>query len=172
MTKYFLLFIGSLLLMSVQSKKVKQSPDQLNIQAIRQIEIEQYDSAIVLFNELLKIDPTYPDAYYNRGGCKQFVGNHSGAIFDFDHAIKLNPKDEDCYYSRGLSKFEIKAFRGALQDFNKVIDLKPHYIEAFYDRAFCYKALDMNDHACADFHMAYDRGLKEAKKQFKEVCKK
>ena len=167
-----LLFLSTFILMGAQTKKPEMSVNQLNSAAIHQIELENYDSAIVLLNNLIDIQPDFPDAYYNRGGCKQYTGNHRGAIFDFDHAIKIAPKDPDSYYNRGLSKFELRAFRGAMQDFSKAIKIDPGYAEAYYDRAFCEKELKLFDQACKDFRIAYERGIKSSKKQYKTVCKK
>lgn len=170
--KYSLLVFGAILLMSARSKDDSLNPKHLNDVAIELIEEEDYDSAIKVLDQVIKLDPEFPDAYYNRGGCKQLSGNHRGAIYDFDKAIKLKPTDPDSYFNRGLSKYMTDAYRGAIGDFSKTITLDPTYVIAYYDRAYCEMELNLSGQACKDFRTAYDLGLKEAKKEFKTACKK
>jgi tetratricopeptide (TPR) repeat protein len=173
--KYTILVFVALLFISAQIKTEETdtaTPEQLNNMAITFIDAQQFDSAIFVFNRLIRLQPNYPDAYYNRGGCKQIVNKHHSAIEDFDNAIQLKPKDPDIYFIRGISKYEIKAYRGAIQDFTKVLELDPAYTDAYYDRAMCEEALEEYETACKDYHEAYNRGLKDAKQKFKSVCKK
>jgi tetratricopeptide (TPR) repeat protein len=43
-------------------------------------------------NEIIKLDPKFAFAYYNRGLAFEAKGNHDRAIADYNKAIKLDPK--------------------------------------------------------------------------------
>ena len=41
------------------------------------------------YNEAIKIDPKYAEAYNNRGAAKGKLGQHQEAIADYNKAIKI-----------------------------------------------------------------------------------
>jgi tetratricopeptide (TPR) repeat protein len=50
----------------------------------------------------IQIDPTYPEAYNNRGYLKTSkLQDPQGALTDLDRAIQLKPNDGDAYALRG-----------------------------------------------------------------------
>ena len=52
------------------------------------LEQEQYNQAIVDFDEAIRLDPQYANAYYNRGRAYRKRGLYEQAILDFDAYIK------------------------------------------------------------------------------------
>ncbi|MFH0867356.1 MAG: tetratricopeptide repeat protein [Bacteroidota bacterium] len=48
------------------------------------------------YNKAIELKPDYADAFYNRGLCKQYLGDKTGACSDWDKAVVLgkpNVKD-------------------------------------------------------------------------------
>ena len=80
--------------------------------------IEEYDEAI-------KHDPQYWDAYYFRGWAHFDLGQHEKAIEDFTEVIRINPEYDldDLYYHRGLSYRKIGKSEEADLDFIKAKEL-------------------------------------------------
>ena len=50
--------------------------------------------AIADYNEVIRINPNYTDAYYNRGVIKNDLGDKKGAIKDYNEAIRINPNSQ------------------------------------------------------------------------------
>ena len=66
--------------------------------AVRQVQraIEDYDEAI-------RLNPQYIEAYGNRGFAYLNLGQFEAAIGDYSEAIRLDPRYADAYAGRALS---------------------------------------------------------------------
>ena len=56
---------------------------------------ERYTDAIKIFNKVLREDPDFKDALYNRAVCYMHLNEHKLAIPDL-----MSVEKEDCYYDR------------------------------------------------------------------------
>jgi lipoprotein NlpI len=63
----------------------------------QEISVENYGSAIKLYNKLLRDDPNYKDALYNRAVCYMHLNQHKLAVPDL-----LTVEKDDPYYDRQL----------------------------------------------------------------------
>ena len=83
--------------------------------------------AISDYSKAIEIDPTFFEAFYNRGNAKSFgLRNFSSAISDYTQAIQLNPNEEriaSVYGNRGISKIQLKDVQGACSDWRKAFSL-------------------------------------------------
>jgi tetratricopeptide (TPR) repeat protein len=61
--------------------------------------------AIEYLSNAIKLQPDYPQAYYNRGNAYYGLGQYQRAIKDYTVAIRLKPNDIDAYYNRGNAFF-------------------------------------------------------------------
>ncbi len=59
--------------------------------------------AIADFNEAIRLNPTLPQAYCNRGVTYLHKGDYDRATADFNEAIRLDPKFAVAYYGRGCA---------------------------------------------------------------------
>ena len=63
---------------------------------------KDYQSAISEYNEAIRLNPDFSEAYSSRGIVKAKIGQHSEALSDFDTAIRLNPDFSKAYSNRGF----------------------------------------------------------------------
>ena len=70
------------------------------------------------------LDPTFADAYYNRGVSKDILKDYSGAIADYTKAIEIDPNYADAYNNRSISKENIGDIKDACLDAKKVVSLR------------------------------------------------
>jgi tetratricopeptide (TPR) repeat protein len=114
----------------------------------------QYDRAIQDYDEAIRLDPKYADAFNNRGYTYNAKGQYDRAIKDFDEAIRLNPHLVAAFVNRGYSyDFEGQRDR-ALQDFDVAIRLDPEDKAAVNDRGYVYAAKGQYDRAFQDYDEA------------------
>jgi hypothetical protein len=62
----------------------------------------EIQEAIVHFNESVRINPEFSNAYNNRGIVYAKIGNHRKALEDFDTAIRLKPNGVNAYRNRAI----------------------------------------------------------------------
>jgi lipoprotein NlpI len=63
------------------------------------------DSAIADYNEAIRLDPRFPQAYLNRGGAERGKGEYDRAIADYNEAIRLDPQYALAIISRGAAEY-------------------------------------------------------------------
>ena len=75
-----------------------------------------YYYALSSYNKAIEKNLNYGDAYHDRGICKDFLKDYSGAILDFNKAIILDPNDAMSYYNRARSKYSLQDYSGVIED--------------------------------------------------------
>ena len=81
----------------------QQSAKSYYQQGVEQLNNTKYDLAIASFDEAIKIDPEYADAYLQRAKARQNNQRDlTGAMKDIEKALELNPSFGEAYYERAL----------------------------------------------------------------------
>jgi tetratricopeptide (TPR) repeat protein len=94
------------------------------------------DIAIGDFNEAIRLDPKFENAYNNRGYAWTEKKEYDKAIADFNEAIRLDPKSAIPYNNRG-DAWEAKGeYDKAIADYNEAIRLDPKYAHPWDGRAW------------------------------------
>ena len=116
---------------------------------------KQYEVAIGYFDQALRIDHNFADAYYWRGRVHSTFGGP--AMADFTQAILAKPDDAEAYYWRGVVRDVHNERDKILADFDKAIELNPRLAKAYLQRAHLYSGEDNNVKALSDFTKAVRR---------------
>ena len=119
--------------------------------AISNCELEIFDEAIEVLNEVLAIDSKYQPAYNLRGIAKSELGMFQEAINDFDKAYDLCSDDIENIYYRGLAKYDSNLLEESLLDLNTVIELKPKDVRFLNNRGLLLCDLKQFDQAIMDY---------------------
>ena len=118
---------------------------------------ENYDEALADFDDALKADKKYADAYFNRCSIYNFKKTYDSAITECGQAIKLGPsadatlasdneklgKDHalsDYYTERGFAYFKKDDYVHAFVDLDNAIRLNPNNGRALKARGLAYEA--------------------------------
>jgi Tfp pilus assembly protein PilF len=96
----------------------------------------EYDRAIVDFNEAIRLDPKFSPAYMNRGNAWLAKKEHDTAIADYNEAVRLEPKHATALANRGRAWRAKKKYDIALADYNEAIRLNPKQVGAYNNRAW------------------------------------
>ena len=129
--------------------------------------VEQYQKALELFNNILKIDPNSSIAYSRIGVLKGKMGNMTAAFVNLNLAIELDANNAQAYADRGYAYSIIGNSTKAMSDYNFALDLNTEDFVTYYNRAILFensnqyqKALDDLNTSLSlknDYAFAYSR---------------
>ena len=97
-----------------------------------------YDTAISLYNEVIKANPKAALAYNGRALAYRYKKETAKALADFDQAIRLKPFSM-FYYNRGVTRYRNGDDKSAIADLTQALQGKPGDPQA---RAICLSVRD------------------------------
>ena len=116
---------------------------------------KDYQGAISKFNDAIKINPNYFEAYNNLGAVYLGLQNYSQAIEDLNQAITLNPNFAEAYNNLGLAYYRLKNYTQAIENYTKSIDLNnPELHFPYNNRGLAYAKLKNYEQAFSDYNQA------------------
>ncbi len=83
------------------------------------------EEALAAWNNTIRLNPNFGEAYNNRGVVRQSQGNTEQALEDFNRALELDPNNEIAYINRGETFFALGRYEEALTDFLAANNLLP-----------------------------------------------
>src|SRR6516164_7386093 len=59
------------------------------------MDVQSYKTALAHFNECLRLDPYYMEAYYYRAQIRESMGDSKGALTDFNIYLESKPQNTE-----------------------------------------------------------------------------
>ncbi|KAB5547876.1 hypothetical protein DKX38_011282 [Salix brachista] len=127
------------------SKTKSISVDFRLSRGIAQVNEGKYAIAISIFNQILKEDPTYPEALIGRGTAHAFKRELGSAIADFSKAIESNPAAGEAWKRRGQARAALGESAEAINDLTKALEFEPNSADILHERGIVsYKFKDFD----------------------------
>lgn len=97
-------------------------------------DMKYYAIAIESYDEAIKLNPAYADAYNNRGFAYSITGDFNKAEEDFIQSIKMDPKSANAYYNLGKLYIKLGDRKRADLAFEKAEEIDPlfYYVKTDY----------------------------------------
>lgn len=102
----------------------------------------QFDQAIQLLTESIKLNGDRADSFYWRGLALLAIKQNDRALADLTDAIRLAPDSTSCFLSRGLLYSNMGRLDKAVADFDQALAIDPNLIDAKTNRDFAAKELE------------------------------
>jgi len=131
---------------------------------------ENYEQAIIEFDNSLEINPLNPEAYWHRGFAKFKILDYKSAINDYTAAIYYNPDNNNYYFFRGNAFADYGDLESAVEDYTKTIELNQYHAKAWFIRGMAYIELGEREKGCENLERSLSLGYEWAAVKIKENC--
>jgi tetratricopeptide (TPR) repeat protein len=159
--------------------KQPNSPSLLNKIGITELMMQRYREAKKSFDQAIKYDRKYADAYNNRGVVFYEEQKYGAAVKEYRRAIALDGNSASFFSNLGAALFAKKEFDPAVQAYDRALALDPDVFERTQRGGVQAQLPSPGDRARYDFlvaklyaKMGYsDRSLEYLKKAMEEGYK-
>ncbi|MDP2687057.1 MAG: tetratricopeptide repeat protein [Aequorivita sp.] len=128
--------ILSILLLLLSLTAFSQKEFVFNKEGIEYAKNGRFQIAFESFNNAIKANPNFSNAYTNRGNIYRMQKKYGLAIKDYSKSLELNPQNMDVVYSRAKTYCEKKDFQNAIKDYSIIIDQNPSFKDIYFERAY------------------------------------
>ncbi len=108
--------------------------------------------AIADYSRAIQLDPTFAEAYINRGAALGKSRQNDLALADFNKGVELKPEAANGYFNRSIAYSEMNKFDLAVRDYDKYLTFEPNNIPVLYERAMAKRKLGRHSEAIDDFN--------------------
>jgi tetratricopeptide (TPR) repeat protein len=98
-----------------------------------------YSKAIQSYQKVIKLDPTYVEAYNNLGITYQELGDFDKAFEAYQKSVEINPQYEKGYNNLGILYYLQGHHEEALEAFKKALAINPNSIESHVNLGVLFK---------------------------------
>lgn len=93
---------------------------------------EKFSNALVIFQQIIAIEPKNKAALIGSGECLQGMGEMENGLSAFLNASTVDPTDPEALFKAGLLYFETARFGPAIQQFERVLLINKNYPKVRY----------------------------------------
>jgi tetratricopeptide (TPR) repeat protein len=111
----------------------------------------QWQQAVSLYGEALRLHPRLTAAYANRAEAYRHLGDHQAALADLEEALRLDPGLACAHVCRGAVLLARKDLDGAIASCEEGLRLDPRSVPGYLTRGEAHAARGDHAQAVADF---------------------
>jgi tetratricopeptide (TPR) repeat protein len=115
---------------------------------------ERYVSAIISFDQALKIRPDDQSVWYDRGIMLSKLGRYEEAITSYDQALKFKSDNYLAWNNRGSMLDKLGRHEEALSSYNQALKFKPEVYQIWYNRGIVLDELGRYEEALSSYNQA------------------
>jgi len=115
---------------------------------------QNYGEAENYFDQALKFDSCYAEAWNNKATLYFNQQKYTEAVDGYTHALTCHPDYTDAYFNRAHAYYELREYYNALADLDRFKKIKPDTSTAFFLEGLIYTHMRKYDDALAAFDRA------------------
>ncbi len=101
----------------------KHSGNAYHLLGVMEMMQNKNGDAIDYFDKAIEIDPTYADAFYNRGIAYGLLQKPQKALNDLNKCLELGKNSSDVYFAMGVQKINLNDFASGCKDLRTAADM-------------------------------------------------
>ncbi|NDB70691.1 MAG: tetratricopeptide repeat protein, partial [Methylocystaceae bacterium] len=110
--------------------------------------------AVASYDRALAINPSYVEAWANRGNALLALKRLEEALLSYDRAISLDPVYAEGFYNRSIALMQLGRIAESLANCDQAIAINPNYAEAYANRSVALVDLKRPSEALASCDLA------------------
>lgn len=100
--------------------------DTLMDKGIRDMRLQRYDQALITFNKVVEIAPTYAEGWNKRATLLFLMDDFVGSVADIKRTLALEPRHFGAWSGLGLIYTRLDNDAAALRAFEQALEVNPH----------------------------------------------
>jgi tetratricopeptide (TPR) repeat protein len=104
-------------------------------QASLAYELEDYQGALVILEQVTVNHPRYAVAWFNRGNSLRRLRQYKEAIQSYDKALEIRPSYAEAWLGKGNSLHGLERYEQAIQSYDKALEINQNVAEAWINRS-------------------------------------
>ncbi|MFZ0511733.1 MAG: tetratricopeptide repeat protein [Candidatus Nitrosopolaris sp.] len=146
---------------SIKAGDVQVSHTELSVKEIilkgnEYLSRRDYSMALDYYDQAIKIDPKYADAWINKGLAIHNLRKYNEAIESYDKAIEIDPKYADAWNNKGVSLGKLGKYKEAIECCDRAVKIDPNYANAWNNKGIALRILGQQKDADRCFAKARD----------------
>lgn len=131
--------------------------DSLNYIGCCYLNLNEFNSSINVFNDLINTCPDWDRPLFNLGRVYLKQERFAEALEYFNKALSINPNGEAIYFYFGVYNDKIGNLEKAIENYKKSLSINNCQPEAHLNLGVCYSKLGMHELAIVEFDCAYNQ---------------
>ena len=111
---------------------------------------ENYEEAILFYDEVLEIDSEDIDALFGKAFSLDNIGKHEEAISFYDKVLEIDSTDFDALNGKALALDNIGKHEEAISFYDKVLEIDSADIDALFGKALSLESLGREEEAISN----------------------
>jgi tetratricopeptide (TPR) repeat protein len=144
----------------VQVSLTLLSLKHITVEGNEYLDKRNYSKALDHYDQAIEIDPTYADAWNNKGIALHNLRKFKEAIDCCDMALKINPSYADAWNNKGVSLGKLGKYKEAIESYDMAIKVNPNFARAWNNKGNALRVLGQQKDANRCFSNAKSFGLK------------
>ena len=128
--------------------------DALHLLGIIALQTNNHQQAVDLIRKAIAINPSFAEAYNNKGNALRELKQLEPAIASFDQATAINPSYAEACFNKGNALLELLQLEPAVASFDHAIAINPSFAAAYFNRGNTLLKLKQLQPAIASFDQA------------------
>lgn len=122
--------------------------------ANKKLNSQQYEAAIGLYDEILKMNPDVMQVYHNRGVAYYESGHPVLALADYNHVLNSDPENFELYFNRAKTYLDLGRYESCKEDVDLLKRQYPDTALVYFIEGLLNHQIDNNIAAVESFSQA------------------
>ncbi|HBB30302.1 MAG TPA: hypothetical protein DC064_00225, partial [Cyanobacteria bacterium UBA9273] len=117
---------------------------------------QHYEDAIAAYDQALKLNPNYCEAWYERGLTLEKLNQFEEAIASYQQTVQIKPDFYQAWYQQGVVFNQLQQYQEALAAYDRVLEIRPDDCNTWFVRGLMLEAWQNPEAAIASYDKAIE----------------